>query len=80
MKIFNFKNGESFLNKISQIIHHSKSGVIYDYQFEQIIIESEKFAIDFSIWINELRIWDNKRYTSYTYESLLEQYKKEKQL
>lgn len=80
MKIFNFKNGESFSNKINQIIHHSQSGLIYDYQFEKIIIESEKFAIDFSIWINELRIWDNKRYTSYTYESLLEQYKKEKQL
>ena len=80
MKIFNFKNGESFSNKISQIIRHSKGGLIYDYQFEKIIIESEKFAIDFAEWINELRILDNKRYTSFTYEILLDQYNKEKEL
>ena len=80
MKIFNFKNGESFSNKINQIIRNSQSGLIYDYQFEHILIESEKFAIDFAKWMDELRRYDNEKYVSYTYEYLLEQYKKSKSL
>lgn len=41
---------------------------------------AEQFAIDFAKWMDELRRYDNEKYISYTYEYLLEIFKKEKQL